>query len=76
MALLRSRLMASDMDGNVHVRKARLGYNELGIEEKQSYLEPCYAFVIETVGQRSRLLANSKKVVVIPAAIGRSTISI
>src|SRR4029077_7802064 len=62
--LLRSRLRASGTDGNAFVREARLGYNELGIEEEQKYLEPCYAFVVET---RS-LLVDWKTVVVIPAA--------
>jgi len=62
--LLRGRLKKSGLDGEVHVRKARQGYAELGIQESQRYLEPCYAFVLETVGG----LVDSKKVVVIPAA--------
>jgi hypothetical protein len=62
--LLRGRLKKWGIDGEVHVRKARLGYAELGIEERQRYLEPCYAYVIETVGG----LVDSKKVEVIPAA--------
>jgi hypothetical protein len=61
--LLRGRLKKSGLDGEVHARKARQGYAELGIEEEQRYLEPCYAFVIETVGN----LVDSKKVEVIPA---------
>lgn len=65
--LLGRQLRASGVDGVVYVRKARLGYNELGIEEEQRYLEPCYAFVIETSGAP----VDWKKVVVIPAAIGR-----
>jgi hypothetical protein len=67
--LLRSRLAASGANGEVHVRKARQGYSELGIEEAQSSLEPCYAFVIETVGG----LVDSKKVEVIPAAVSEPT---
>ena len=63
--LLRNRLTAAGVDGEVHVRKARQGYSELGIEEAQSRLEPCYAFVLETTGG----LVNSKKVEVIPAAV-------
>jgi hypothetical protein len=62
--LLRSRLMASEVDGEVSVRKAQQGYCEAGIEEEQMYLEPCYAFVLET---GSRFV--SKKVEVIPAAV-------
>jgi hypothetical protein len=62
--LLRARLKQSGLDGEIHVRKARLGYAELGIEESQRYLEPCYAFVVETIGG----LVDSKKIEVIPAA--------
>jgi hypothetical protein len=62
--LLHGRLKKLGVDGEVHVRKARLGYAELGIEERQRYLEPCYAYVLETVGA----LVDSKKVEVIPAA--------
>jgi hypothetical protein len=46
------------------VRKARQGYAELGIEESQRTIEPCYAFLLETVGG----LVDTKKVQVIPAA--------
>jgi hypothetical protein len=67
--LLRSRLSASGADGEVHVRKARQGYSELGIEQDQRYLEPCYAFVIESVGG----VVESKKVEVIPAAVSGPT---
>ena len=62
--LLRSSLKRSGTDGELHVRKARLGYAEAGIEATQRYLEPCYAFLVETVGG----LVDSKQVVVIPAA--------
>ena len=62
--LLRGRLKKWGVNGEVHVRKARLGYAELGIEERQRYLEPCYAYVLETVGG----LVDSKRVEVIPAA--------
>lgn len=62
--LLRGRLKKWGVDGKLHVRKARLGYAELGVEEKQRYLEPCYAYVVETEGA----LVDSKKVEVIPAA--------
>jgi hypothetical protein len=65
--LLGRELTKSGVDGVVYVSKARLGYNEFGIEEEQRYLEPCYAFVIETSGA----MVDWKKVVVIPAAIGR-----
>jgi hypothetical protein len=62
--LLHGRLKKWVKDEEIHVRKARLGYAELGIEVKQRYLEPCYAFVVETVGE----FVDSKKVEVIPAA--------
>jgi hypothetical protein len=62
--LLRSRLKETGLDGEIHVRKARQGYVELGIEEAQRTLEPCYAFLLETVGG----LVDTKKVQVIPAA--------
>jgi hypothetical protein len=64
VSLLERRLKKSIRDGELHVRKARLGYAELGIEQKQKHLEPCYAFVIETAGD----LVDSKKIEVIPAA--------
>jgi hypothetical protein len=67
--LLRSRLAASGVDGEIHVRKARQGYGELGIEEEQKYLEPCYAFLLETVGG----LVDSKKVEVISAVSAPTT---
>jgi hypothetical protein len=62
--LLRLRLKKWGVAGPVHVRKARMGYAELGIEERQRYLEPCYAYVVETEGG----LVPSKRVEVIPAA--------
>ncbi len=62
--LLQLRLKKWGVDGEVHVRKARMGYAELGIEEKQRYLEPCYAYVVETVGG----LVASKRIEVIPAS--------
>jgi hypothetical protein len=43
-----------------------------GIEEEQRYLEPCYAFVIETRGA----LIDWKKDVIILAAIARPASSI
>jgi hypothetical protein len=64
---LTTQLGASDVDGDVYVRKARLGYSELGIEEEQRYLEPCYAFIIETRGAP----VDWKKVVMIPATADR-----
>lgn len=64
MNLLQTRLRKSGLDGEVHVRKARQGYAELGIDQRQRFLEPCYAFVIESAGG----LVESKKVEVIPAA--------
>ncbi len=63
LALLHTRLRQSGLDGKAHVRKARLGYAELGIEASQRRLTPCYAFLIETVGN----LVESKRVEVIPA---------
>jgi hypothetical protein len=60
---LRDRVTASGADGEVHVRKAQQAYAELGIEEEQLTLEPCYAFLLETSGG----LVDSKKVEVIPA---------
>jgi len=62
--LLRDRLTAAGTDGEIHVRKAQQAYAELGIEEEQRYLEPCYAFLLETSGG----IVDSKKVEVIPAA--------
>jgi hypothetical protein len=64
ISLLERRLKKSIRDGELHVRKARMGYAELGIEQKQTHLEPCYAFMIETSGD----LVDSKKIEVIPAA--------
>jgi hypothetical protein len=64
VSLLERRLQKSMRDGEFHVRKARLGYAELGIEQKQQHLEPCYAFVIETSGE----LVDTKRLEVIPAA--------
>lgn len=62
--LLQAKLKRSGIDGEVHVRKARQGYLENGIEESQRSLEPCYAFVVETVGG----IVDSKTIEVIPAA--------
>jgi len=62
--MLQSRLRQSGMDGEARVRKARLGYAELGIEDEQRFLEPCYAFLIEAVGG----LFETKTVEVVPAA--------
>jgi hypothetical protein len=62
--LLQRELEKWGVDGQVHVRKARMGYAELGIEESQRYLEPCYAYVVETAGG----IVDAKRVVVIPAA--------
>lgn len=64
VSLLERRLKKSIGGGELHVRKARLGYAELGIEQQQKHLEPCYAFVIETSGE----FVDTKKVEVIPAA--------
>jgi hypothetical protein len=68
--ILRSRLVAAGMDGDVHVRKAAQGYTELGIEEQQVLLAPCYAFLVETQGG----LVNWKKVEVVPAPVSGPTI--
>ena len=62
--LVRARLKRSGLDGEVHVRTARQGYAEAGIEKAQRYLEPCYLFVIETIGG----IVDAKKVELIPAA--------
>jgi hypothetical protein len=62
--LLHKRLKKRGINGVLHVRKAQLGYAELGIEEKQQYLEPCYAYVVESTGE----FVDFKKIEIIPAA--------
>lgn len=62
--LLQGRLSKLGLDGEAHVRKARFGYAELGMEEEQLLLEPCYAYVVESVGSGP----HYKKVETIPAA--------
>jgi hypothetical protein len=62
--LLQLRLKKWGVEGSVHVRKARMGYGELGIEAQQRYLEPCYEYIVETVGA----LVPSKRIEIIPAA--------
>jgi hypothetical protein len=64
MNLLENRLKRDRLEGDYYVCKAWQCYNESGIEEAQRHLEPCYVFVIESLGNEF----DTKKVVVIPAA--------
>jgi hypothetical protein len=45
--LLRARLEARGLEGEVHVSRVRFGYEERGIEERQRRMEPSYAFWVE-----------------------------
>jgi hypothetical protein len=45
--LLRQRLEARGLDGEVRVTRGLFGYEERGIEERQRRLEPSYAFTVE-----------------------------
>jgi hypothetical protein len=62
--LLRGRLDSHGIEGEARVRKAFFGYEERGIDEVQSRLEPAYAFVVEVAGED---LVDYKTVVVISA---------
>ena len=64
VALLERRLRKLGLEGEACVRKARFGYFEMGIDEPQRLLEPCYLFIVETVGKR----LDVKKVELVPAA--------
>lgn len=61
--LLRQRLESLGFRGEVRVRRAFFGYEELGIEELQRRLEPVYAFLVEIAGDD----VDSKTAVVVPA---------
>jgi hypothetical protein len=64
VSLLKKRLRKIGVDGDVRVQAARLGYAELGIEQHQRFLEPCYVFILVT-GEDS---IPSKKIEFVPAA--------
>jgi hypothetical protein len=64
MDLLETKLKRSRLEGDYYVVKAWQCYHEAGIEEAQRQLEPCYVFVVESLGNEF----DTKKVVVIPAA--------
>ena len=65
VSILKARLVAAGLDGDVHVRKSALGYGELGIGELQTTLVPIYAFLVETSGG----LVDSKRVEMVPAPV-------
>lgn len=56
------RLTARGLHGDAWMRKALFGYEELGIDERQHRLAPCYAFLIEFPGEM-----EYKTVEVVPA---------
>lgn len=64
MMLLETQLKRARIEGDYYVCKAWQCYTELGIGTSQRHLEPCYTFVIESLGNEF----DTKKVVVIPAA--------
>jgi len=64
MNLLEKQLKRARLEGDYYVCKAWQCYSESGIEDAQRHLEPCYTFVVESLGNEF----DTKKVVVIPAA--------
>jgi hypothetical protein len=64
VALLQRQLDKLGLEGEACVREARFGYFEMGIDESQRLLEPCYLFIVETVGRRQ----DFRKGELVPAA--------
>jgi len=69
LARVRAAYLRRDMIGEVRVTRAEFGYFEAGPALAQGFIEPCYAFIIESVGPSgaNRAGLRMKTVEVVPA---------